>query len=61
RKLRRKRIISSELDEIEGIGAVRKKKLLLKFGSVSAIKNASLDELSQIVPLKVAEKIKNLK
>ncbi len=61
RKLRRKRIISSELDEIEGIGTVRKKKLLLKFGSVSAIKNASLDELSQIVPLKVAEKIKNLK
>ncbi len=58
RKLRRKRIISSELDEIEGIGAIRKKKLLLKFGSVSAIKNATIDELSKIVPYKVAEKIK---
>lgn len=61
RKLRRKRIISSELDEIEGIGKVRKKSLLLKFGSVSAVKNASFEELSEIIPKKVAEKIKKLK
>lgn len=59
RKLRSKRIISSELDKIEGVGSVRKKALLKKFGSISAIKNASFEELSQIVPKNVAEKIKN--
>ena len=32
RKLRSKRIISSELDKIDGIGEVRRKKLLTKFG-----------------------------
>lgn len=59
RKLRSKRIISSELDKIEGIGEVRRKKLLTKFGSVSAIKKASIEELIEIVPEKVALEIKN--
>ena len=59
RKLRSKRIISSELDKIEGIGEVRRKKLLTKFGSISAIKRASIEELKEIVPEKVALEIKN--
>ena len=59
RKLRSKRIISSELDRIEGIGEVRRKKLLTKFGSVTAIKRASIEELKEIVPEKVALEIKN--
>ena len=59
RKLRSKRIISSELDRIEGIGEVRRKKLLTKFGSVTAIKKASIEELKEIVPEKVALEIKN--
>lgn len=59
RKLRSKRIISSELDKIEGVGIVRKKALLTKFSSVSAIKQATLEELCEVVPRTVAEKIKN--
>ena len=59
RKLRSKRIISSELDKIDGIGEVRRKKLLTKFGSISGIKKASIDELKEIIPEKVALEIKN--
>lgn len=58
-KLRSKRIISSELDKIEGIGPARKKILLNKFLTVSAIKKASIEELSEFIPKKIAEKIKN--
>lgn len=54
RKLRSKRVISSELDKISGIGAVRKEKLLKQFGSVKNIKNASLSELKLIIPEKIA-------
>nr|WP_293993122.1 excinuclease ABC subunit UvrC [uncultured Fusobacterium sp.] len=59
RKLRSKRIISSELDKIDGIGTVRKKALFERFGSISAIKVATFEELSEVVPKNIAEKIKN--
>ena len=58
RKLRSKRIISSELDKIEGIGEVRRTALLKRFGSVKGIKNATFEELKEIVPEKIAENIK---
>ena len=54
RKLRSKRVISSELDKIEGIGPVRREKLLKHFGSVKNIKEASLDDLKLILPEKIA-------
>ncbi len=54
RKLRSKRVISSELDKIEGIGPVRREKLLRHFGSVKNIKEASLDDLKLILPEKTA-------
>jgi excinuclease ABC subunit C len=47
RKLRRKEAITSALDSIPGIGPKRKRALLKKFGSVEAVKGASLEELSQ--------------
>jgi excinuclease ABC subunit C len=47
RKLRRKEAITSALDDIPGIGPKRKKALLRRFGSIEAIKEASLEELSQ--------------
>lgn len=53
RTLRSKGSISSVLDEIEGIGAVRKKALIKKFGSVNKMKNASLEELEEILPEQV--------
>jgi len=59
-KLRSKKSLVSSLDAIPGIGPKRKKALLKKFGSVEAIKEASLEGLSQVrsIPLDLAEKIK---
>jgi len=63
RSLRRKGLSKSILDEIEGIGEVRKRELLKKFGSVEGIKNASVEELCDIkgITIEIAEKLKNLK
>jgi excinuclease ABC subunit C len=58
RSLRKKRVISSELDEIDGIGPKRKKDLLIRFKSVKRIKEASMEELLEVVPRGIAEKIK---
>jgi len=45
RKLREKRAVHSELDDISGIGEVRKKALLRHFGSVEKIKQATVEEI----------------
>ena len=54
RTIRSKGAISSVLDNIEGIGAKRKKELIKAFGSVNKMCNASLEELTKIVPENVA-------
>ena len=59
RTIRSKGSISSVLDNIEGIGDKRRKELIKKFGSVKKISEATIEELSSIVPLNVAEKLKN--
>lgn len=48
RKLRDQEMTKSKLDEIEGIGEVKKKALLRKFGSVEKIKEASIEEMMQV-------------
>jgi excinuclease ABC subunit C len=48
RHLRGKSAIRSSLDEVEGIGPKRRQALLKKFGSVEAIRQASLDELAAV-------------
>jgi excinuclease ABC subunit C len=48
RKLREKRAIKSELDDVPGIGEVRKKALLRHFGSLEKIKQATLEEISAV-------------
>ncbi len=48
RKVREKEITKSELDEINGIGNVKKQSLLKHFGSVSKIKEASIEELKKV-------------
>lgn len=48
RKLRDSDITKSDLDNIEGIGEVKKLALLKHFGSVEKIKNSNLDELTKI-------------
>lgn len=57
RSLRKKRIYGSELDKIEGIGPVRRAKLLKTFKSIKNIKQAALEELTEVVPQNVAEAI----
>jgi excinuclease ABC subunit C len=59
RKLREKRYTHSELDDIEGIGSARKKALLRHFKSISAIKNAEVEQLRETegISLKAAQKI----
>lgn len=59
RKLRSKRVISSELDKVEGVGAKRKEILIKEFGSVKKILQEDIDSLSRFVPRKVAENILN--
>jgi len=56
--LRSKGSISSILDNIEGIGSVRKKELIKKYGNINNIKNASIEELSLIIPRSVANDLK---
>jgi len=45
----------SLLDDVVGIGKVRKKKLLTHFGSYQALKQASVMDISAVVPSDVAE------
>jgi excinuclease ABC subunit C len=45
RQRRTKNMTQSALDALEGIGPVRKKRILAAFGSVAAIRRASLDEI----------------
>jgi excinuclease ABC subunit C len=51
KKLRGKRGLQTLLDEIPGIGGVKKKALLQEFGSLQKIQEASADRLSQVGPL----------
>ena len=62
RKLRDKQMKKSELDEINGIGEVKKKELLKHFGSVKKIKEATIEELTSVkgITNEIAKKIKEL-
>ena len=48
RKLRSKASLRSPLEDISGIGPVRRKELLKHFGSLKRIRSASLEELQQV-------------
>ena len=60
RKRRDKAGIASRLDAIPGIGPSRRKALLMRFGSIDAIQEASLDELLTVpgINRRVADEIK---
>ena len=59
RKVRQKRTIKSALDDIHGIGPVRRTALLTKFGSTEGLKKASPEDLMSIkgVTKKLADRI----
>ena len=61
RAKRKKGISKSLLDQIDGIGAIRKRALLNHFGSARSVESASLDEIKSVegVEEKVAKKIYN--
>ena len=55
REIRSKGSIQSVLDNIPGIGAVRRKELIKKFGSLKKISEASVEELQTILPERTAQ------
>ena len=62
RKLREKESVKSVLDEISGIGEIKKIALLKKFGSVENIRKANIDDLLIVkgINRNLAEKIKKI-
>lgn len=59
REIRSKGAIESILDTVPGIGHKRKKELLKKYKTITKISEASIEELEQIIPQKVAEDLLN--
>ena len=57
RKLRSEELKKSELDEINGIGNVKKTKLLKYFKSIDKIKKAPIDELEKVLDKKSAREV----
>ncbi len=61
RKQRARRALSSPLDSVEGIGPARKRQLMRTFGSLQAIRQAPLDELTRLgIPERVAIRLREL-
>lgn len=60
RKLRSKGMTTSILDEIPGIGPRRRRELMRRFGSLDAIRSASIDELAAVPGMtrRAAEELK---
>ncbi len=58
KQIRSKGVYDSILDEIPGIGCKRKEELLKKFKNVNSIKNASIEELCEIIPKNIAMELK---
>lgn len=59
RNIKSKGVVSSLLDVVEGIGEVRKRELLRKFGSLKKMKEASLSDLEEILSKDVAVRLYN--
>lgn len=59
RNIKSKGALSSVLDLVDGIGEVRKKELLKRFGSLKKMKEASIEDLNEILPNDIAKKLYN--
>lgn len=60
KKLRGKKALASELDGVPGIGVKRKKELIKRFGTISKIREETVDEIASVPGLnkKLAEELK---
>lgn len=54
RDIRSKGALASILDDIKGIGEKRKKELLKKYSNINKMKDATVDDLSKILPYDIA-------
>ena len=61
RKLKRKNILHSQIDNIPGIGPKRRRLLLKHFGSLTGLRHAALEEILQVpgIPEKLAKEIQS--
>lgn len=59
RSLREKRVVSTQLTDIQGVGETRAAKLLREFGSVRGVQEASLEQIARVVGTKAAQNIKS--
>ena len=57
RNIKSKGMLSSMLDFVEGIGEKRKKELLKKFGSLKKLREATLEELEEVLNKDVAKNL----
>ena len=57
RNSRAKGMVHSVLDDVEGIGPARKKELMKVFKNIKTMKEASVEELANVVPQGVAERL----
>ena len=55
RRLRSHSMVESVLDDVRGIGPVRKRALMARFRSIKKMRNAEIADLRQVVPDSVAE------
>ena len=62
RKVRSRKALTSPLDSVEGIGPARKRRLLRDFGSLQAIRDAPVQDLTSRggLPAGVAARVKEL-
>lgn len=54
RDIRSKGALASILDDVKGIGEKRKKELLKKYSNINKMKDATVDDLSKILPYDIA-------
>jgi excinuclease ABC subunit C len=54
RTLRGRRMVGSALDGVPGVGPARRQALLRRFGSLARMREAGVEELSEVVPAAVA-------
>lgn len=57
KNVRSKSLFQSILDDVEGIGPKRKKELLKHFGSVKKLKEATIEQLEEVLPKEVAKNL----